>query len=69
MDFTVTPWSESAAFPLLSALTLIPLAAMVAILYSRSSTIDFQKLNFQNPSKIHKNRNKTRLKYTHLQSL
>ena len=32
-------------------------------------TIDFQKLNFQNPSKIHKNRNKTRLKYTHLQSL
>jgi len=39
MDFTVTPWSESAAFPLLSALTLIPLAAMVAILCSRSSTI------------------------------
>ena len=32
-------------------------------------SIDFQKLNFQNPSKIHKNRNKTRLKYTHLQSL
>ncbi len=39
MDITVTPWSESAAFPLLSTLTLIPLAAMVAILYSRSSTI------------------------------
>ncbi len=39
MDITVTPWSESAAFPLLSTLTLVPLAAMVAILYSRSSTI------------------------------
>ena len=39
MDITVTPWSESAAFPLLSALTLVPLAAMVAILRSRSSTI------------------------------
>jgi len=34
-----------------------------------NARIDFQKLNFQNPSKIHKNRNKTRLKYTHLQSL
>ncbi len=39
MDITVTPWSESAAFPLLSTLTLVPLAAMVAILCSRSSTI------------------------------
>ena len=39
MDITVTPWSESAAFPLLSTLTLIPLAAMVAILCSRSPTI------------------------------
>jgi hypothetical protein len=31
--------------------------------------IDFQKLIFQNPSKIHKNRNKTPLKYIHLQAL
>jgi len=39
MDITVTPWSASAAFPLLTMLTLVPLAAMVAILFSRSSTI------------------------------
>jgi len=37
MDITVTPWSASAAFPLLTTLTLVPLAAMVAILFSRSS--------------------------------
>jgi len=39
MDITVTPWSASAAFPLLTTLTLVPLAAMIAILFSRSSTV------------------------------
>lgn len=39
MDITVTPWSESAAFPLLTTLTLVPLAAMIAILFSRSSAV------------------------------
>ena len=39
MDITVTTWSESAAFPLLTTLTLVPLAAMVAILLSRSAKI------------------------------
>lgn len=39
MDITVTPWSASAAFPLLTTLTLVPLAAMIAILCSRSSTV------------------------------
>ena len=38
MDTNITFWSESAAFPLLSTLTLVPLAAMVAILRSRSAT-------------------------------
>jgi NADH-quinone oxidoreductase subunit M len=37
MDMTVTPWTETAAFPLLTTLTLVPLATMVAILLSRSS--------------------------------
>jgi NADH-quinone oxidoreductase subunit M len=37
MDITVTSWSVSAAFPLLTALTLVPLAATVAILFSRTS--------------------------------
>lgn len=37
MEITVTFWSESAAFPLLTTLTLVPLATMVAIMYSRSS--------------------------------
>jgi len=35
----VIPWSESAAFPLLTMLTLIPLATMAAILLSRSSSV------------------------------
>ncbi len=39
MDITVTPWSESSAFPLLTTLTLVPLAAMIAILCSRTSTV------------------------------
>ena len=39
MDITVTPWSESAAFPLLTTMTLVPLAAMFAILLSPSSKI------------------------------
>lgn len=39
MDIAVTPWSESAAFPLLTTLTLVPLATMIAILFSRSSTV------------------------------
>jgi NADH-quinone oxidoreductase subunit M len=37
MDITVTPWSASAAFPLLTTLTLVPLAATAAVLLSRSS--------------------------------
>ncbi|MEE7626143.1 NADH-quinone oxidoreductase subunit M [Methylobacter sp. Wu8] len=36
---TVTHWPESAAFPLLTTLTLVPLAAMIAVLFSRSSTV------------------------------
>ena len=39
MDITVTPWSESTAFPLLTTLTFVPLVTMVAILCSRSTTI------------------------------
>lgn len=39
MDITVTPWSESAAFPLLTVLTLVPLAATIAILFSPSSKV------------------------------
>ncbi len=39
MDITVTPWFDSATFPLLTTLTLVPLATMLAILYSRSSSI------------------------------
>jgi NADH-quinone oxidoreductase subunit M len=38
MDITVTPWSESTTFSLLTTLTLVPLAAMLAILFSRSSS-------------------------------
>ncbi len=37
MDTSITLWSESAAFPLLTTLTLVPLAAMIGILYSQSS--------------------------------
>ncbi len=37
MDITITHWSESAAFPLLTTLTFVPLVTMVAILFSRSS--------------------------------
>ena len=39
MDTPVTLWSESAAFPLLTTLTLVPLAAMAAVLGSPSSII------------------------------
>ncbi|MGZ8946468.1 MAG: NADH:quinone oxidoreductase, partial [Methylococcaceae bacterium] len=39
MDTYVTLWPESAAFPLLTTLTFVPLAAMVAILCSRSATV------------------------------
>ena len=39
MDINVTPWSESAAFPLLTTLTLVPLVAMLAILLSPSSKL------------------------------
>ena len=35
----VTPWSESAAFPLLTILTLVPLATLTAVLLSRSSAV------------------------------
>ena len=33
----VTFWSESLAFPLLSTLVLVPLAAMLAVLLTRAS--------------------------------
>ncbi|MDD5275254.1 MAG: NADH-quinone oxidoreductase subunit M [Methylovulum sp.] len=36
MGASLNPWSEAAAFPLLTTLTLIPFAAMVAIICSRS---------------------------------
>jgi len=39
MDTPITLWSETAAFPLLTTMTLVPLASMVAILCSHSSTI------------------------------
>jgi NADH-quinone oxidoreductase subunit M len=39
MDINVTFWSESAAFPVLSALTFVPLAAMAAAALSRSTTV------------------------------
>ncbi|MGZ8239271.1 MAG: complex I subunit 4 family protein [Methylobacter sp.] len=39
MDITVNHWSQLAAFPLLTALTLVPLASMIAILLSKSSTV------------------------------
>jgi NADH-quinone oxidoreductase subunit M len=39
MDTSMTFWPESAAFPLLTTMTLVPLAAMVAILYSRSPVV------------------------------
>ncbi|WP_027158944.1 complex I subunit 4 family protein [Methylobacter luteus] len=39
MDINVTFWSESAAFPLLSTLTLVPLSAMAAAALSRSTVI------------------------------
>lgn len=37
MDITVTPWSATAAFPLLTMLTLAPLAATIAIVLTRSA--------------------------------
>ena len=39
MESSVTLWSEAAAFPLLTMLTSVPLAAMAAILCSRSATV------------------------------
>jgi NADH-quinone oxidoreductase subunit M len=39
MDITVNHWSELAAFPLLTALTLVPLASTIAILLSKSSAV------------------------------
>ena len=38
MDTTINYWSETAVFPLLTTLTLVPLASMIGILLSRSST-------------------------------
>jgi len=38
MHFPVTPWTEAAAFPVLTTMTLVPLAAMALVLYSRSFT-------------------------------
>lgn len=39
MVTNITFWSESVAFPLLTTLTIVPLAAMSAILFSRSTTV------------------------------
>lgn len=39
MDISVTFWSESAALPLLTALTFVPLAAMIAAAFSRSAAV------------------------------
>ncbi|MDO9139982.1 MAG: NADH:quinone oxidoreductase, partial [Methylobacter sp.] len=39
MDITITHWSASTAFPLLTTLMLVPLAATIAILLSRSTRI------------------------------
>ena len=39
MESSVTLWSESAAFPLLTTLTIVPLAAMTGILCSRSAAV------------------------------
>jgi NADH-quinone oxidoreductase subunit M len=39
MEVPITFWSESTSFPLLTALTFIPIATMIAIIYSRSPTI------------------------------
>ncbi|MGR9116260.1 MAG: complex I subunit 4 family protein [Gammaproteobacteria bacterium] len=38
MEMNVNLWSESAGFPLLTTLTLVPLATMASILYARSSS-------------------------------
>lgn len=39
MDLTITHWSVVAAFPLLSMLTIVPLTATLAIMFSRSPVI------------------------------
>ena len=39
MVTSISFWSESIAFPLLTTLTLIPLAAMFAVLFSRSTVV------------------------------
>lgn len=39
MVTNITFWSESVAFPLLTTLTIVPLAAMSAILFLRSTTV------------------------------
>ena len=39
MVTNITFWSESIAFPLLTTLTIVPLAAMLVILFSRSTTV------------------------------
>lgn len=40
MDYVnITPWSEIVAFPLLSALTFVPLVAMFAVLSTKSSVM------------------------------
>ena len=39
MDIKITLWSETIAFPLLTTMVLIPIAAIVAIIFSRSSAV------------------------------
>ena len=39
MDNPISYWSESAAFPLLTTLTLVPLGTMIAIMLSRTLTL------------------------------
>ncbi len=42
MHFSVYPWSMAAAFPVLTVMTLMPLAAMVAIFCTHSLTTAFR---------------------------
>ena len=44
MVTNISFWSESIAFPLLTTLTLVPLAAMFAVLFSRSTVVAIARL-------------------------
>ena len=61
--------SDALSSRLFSGSSEIQKNIIAALLGTGEGYIDFQKLIFQPPSKIHKNCNKTPLKYLHLQSL